>query len=90
MNEPRRYQNERSGDRETRVPTHARRPQEWASPSTDRAAKRTGFKGSTGCIIIIIIEFAFYFSVAIIFVVSTSSSMPSTTEYVLVDSTYNR
>ena len=89
MNGPRRYQNKRSGDRETRVPTHARRPQEWASPSTDRAAKMTRFKGSTGCIIIII-ELAFYFSVVILFAVSTSSPMPNTTKYVLVYSTYNR
>ena len=48
MNGPRRYQNERSGDRETRLPKHAQRPQEWTSPSTNRAAKRAGCKGSTG------------------------------------------
>ena len=92
MNGPRRYQNERSGDRETRVPTHARRPQDWASPSTDRAAKRTGFKGSTGCIIVVIIEFALYFSVVFLFAVSTLSvrRFLNTTKYVLVYSTYNR
>ena len=78
MNGPRGYQNERSGDRATRLPTHARLPQEWASPSIDRAAKRTGCKGSTGSsphlprliAVACIIFFASYFSV-VFFPVST-------------------
>ena len=46
--ESRRHQNERSSERETRLPIHARQPQHCAPSSIDRAAKMTGFKRSTG------------------------------------------
>ena len=46
--ESRRHQNERSSERETRLPIHARQPQQCAPSSIDRAAKMTGFKRSTG------------------------------------------
>ena len=35
-------------ERETRLPMHARRPQQCAPPSIDRVVKRTGFTRSTG------------------------------------------